>query len=138
MSRLKVRCMVCEICKELTPDELKENGEFVQTRKLGAVGFLKVLSLDMRELCKAGKPHQWEFEEGFEKEIHTLAKEIKDTKINIAKLDNSIEEYKKLIEDTKAKLEDIEQKDIEEERKVEELLEKLKEIAYIGDETLWS
>lgn len=136
--KMKVKCLKCEQVKELNSSELEEVGTFVENRKLRAVGFLKFLSLDMRELCKDGKEHQWEFEQEFDKQIHILAKDVKDTKgvVNSSKAEEI--ECLRIIEEITAKREMAKQRIIENEAKTQKLLENMKEIVYIKDETLWS
>jgi superfamily II DNA helicase RecQ len=93
---MKIRCLKCEEWKTLTTEELKEVGEFVKGRKLRAVHFLKYLSMDLRNPCSNGKEHVYEFEESFDKEIHKLAMDIKNSRIkntgNIGELLNKMRE----------------------------------------------
>lgn len=134
---MKIRCMKCEIVRELTKEELQETGEFVEKRKLRAVGFLKILSLDMRELCNNGKNHEWTFEDGFDKEIHSLAAEVKTTKGVVTAAQAEEIECARIIAETTAKMEAAKQRVIENEAVAHNLLSKMGEISYIKDETLW-
>lgn len=137
---MRVKCLKCQKLKELTSEELQESGEFVQKRKLGAVGFLKVLSLDLREdsLCANGKNHEFEFEEGFDKEIHELAANIKGAKSVVVASNAEEVECLRIIGEVTLKMEAAKQRAIENEEKTTKLLENMKEIAYIPDEGLWS
>lgn len=135
---MRVKCVRCEKIKELNTDELKESGEFVQTRKLGAVGFLKVLSLDLRDVCSNGKEHTWEYEPEFDKEIHNLAANVKTAKSIIKTSEDEILECERIIAEATARAELAKQRSIENGDKTDELLEKIREIAWIGDESLWS
>lgn len=137
---MKIRCIKCEQVKELNSSELQEVGTFVESRKLRAVGFLKFLSLDMREgnLCKDGREHQWEYDEGFDKEVHMVAKNCNNAEKGILDSEKEVSEYELKIGELIEKR-DIAQKVIETQK---ELLDKgreiLKEIAWIGDPKLWS
>jgi hypothetical protein len=133
-----VKCIRCEKQKELSPEELKESGEFVQTRKLGAVGFLKVLSLDMRETCSNGKNHEWEYEPEFDKEIHSLSTDVKAAKSVVKASEDEILECERIIVEATARAEAAKQRSIESGDKACELLNRIGEIAYIPDERLWS
>lgn len=137
---MRIRCLKCQIVKELTKEELLESGEFVEKRKLRAVGFLKVLSLDLREdsLCTNGKNHEWEFEESFDKEIHELAANVKNTKSIVVASKAEEVECDRIIAEMGAKREAAIKRAAENGTKVEELLGNMKEIAFIPDETLWS
>lgn len=135
-----VKCVKCEKVKELDSSELQEAGELVEKRKLKAVGFLNVLSLDLREenLCKIGKSHQWEFEPGFDKEIHAVSKEVKNIKDVISTSEKEIKECEKAIEEITIKMDVAKQRSIENGDKAIGLLDKIGEIAYIKDESLWT
>ncbi len=137
---MKLKCIKCEAVKELTGEELKEVGEFVEKRKLKAVGFLKVLSLDLREenLCTNGKSHVYEYDSDFDKEIHKLAADIKTAKNNLKASESEVVECERVINEMTLKMEAAKQRSIENGDKTIGLLEKMKEIAWIGDETLWS
>lgn len=135
---MQVKCLKCEVVKGLSTEELKEAGEFVEKRKLGGVGFLKVLSLDLREPCINGKEHIFEFEENFDKEIHKLAADVKTAKAVVIDSEKEIAESEKAIEELNAKIEAAKQRSVENGDKTVGLLEKMKEIAWIGDEKLWS
>jgi len=124
--------------KELTGEELQEAGEFVEKRKLRAVGFLKVLSLDLRDLCTNGKEHAYEYDSSFDKEVHVLAKDIKDAKDIVKTSEQEVIECERIIAETTAKADVARQRSIESGDKSLSLLNKLGEMAYIKDESLWS
>lgn len=136
--KMKVKCIKCEKAKELTQEELQEAGEFVEKRKLRAVGFLKVLSLDLRDVCTNGKEHVWEFEPSFDKEIHALAADVKNTKDVIVASEKEIIEYEKVINEMTTKMDVAKQRSIFNGDKSLGLLEKMKTIAWISDESLWT
>lgn len=135
---MKIRCVKCEKVKELDSSELKEAGEFVEKRKLRAVGFLKVLSLDLRDVCTNGKEHVWEFDPGFDKEVHDLAKEINITKGIMTSSEEEEAECINIIDEATARKEAATQRIIENGEKKKKLLEDMKTIAWIPDESLWS
>lgn len=135
---MKLKCMKCELIKELSKEELEEVGTFVLNRKLRAVGFLKFLSLDMRDLCKDQREHQWEFEPTFDKEVHSVAKEIADaiavvtaSVLEQQECDRKIAEFNKRKDEAKAKENESEQT-----KSAAEV--KLKEIAFLPDASLWT
>lgn len=135
---MKVRCVKCEIVKELTPEELEESGEFVLQRRLRAVHFLKYLSMDMRDLCKDGRNHEWEYENEFDKEVHQVSAHCIETeKVKVATT-NYIDEYRRIIVEYETKRDDAVKKVEECADTIMEDKKKLKEIAYLDDPGLWS
>lgn len=135
---MQIRCIKCDVVKGLSTEELKEAGEFVEKRKLKAVGFLKILSLDLREPCTNGKEHVFEFEENFDKEIHTLAADVKTAKGVVKASEAEVVECERIIAEANARAELAKQRSIENGDKSLNLLEKMKEIAFIPDEELWT
>lgn len=135
-----VKCMKCEKVKELTGEEMREVGEFVVRKKLRAVHFLKFLSMDLREdnLCTNGKNHEYEFDPRFDKEIHELAKVIKDTKDVMTSSEEEEAECIRIIEETITRKDVATARIIENGEKKQKLLENMKTIAWIPDETLWT
>lgn len=135
---MKMKCLKCNDIKDLSVDELKEVGEFIESRKLRGVAFLKYVSMDLRNPCKDGKEHQYEFEEEFDKEVHLVAKNINDA-------DKKIWDCEKEINDCDTKIAELIVKK-EEVIKIKEIQreilnggkDKLKEIAWIPDPRLWS
>jgi hypothetical protein len=137
---MKIKCLKCEKVKELTPEELQEVGEFVEKRKLRAVGFLKVLSMDLREenLCTNGKNHEFEFEKSFDNDVHLVAKNINDASSNIVSSEKEIVECESKIAEFIAKKEAANKMKDEQKVLLDKGKEILKEIAYIPDPKLWS
>lgn len=135
---MKLKCIKCEKIKELSSEELKEVGEFVLGRKLRAVGFLKFLSLDMRELCEDGKNHEWEFESEFDKEVHQLSTHLVETRKIKEDIMNKIDEYEESIKEYQEKIEVGKKKNEECASLIEGDKEKLRNIVYIDDPGMWS
>lgn len=135
---MKIRCIKCEQVKELNQEELKEVGTFVESRKLRAVGFLKFLSLDLRQVCKDEREHQWEFEESFDKDVHLVAKNCNDAEKETLDAEKEAAECEiKIAEFTAKKSDAIKNKEIQK-QVFEKGKEILKEIAFIPDPKLWS
>lgn len=135
---MKIRCLKCEQVKELNSSELQEVGTFVESRKLRAVGFLKFLSLDMRELCSDSREHQWEFESEFDKEVHLVSKNCNDAEKGILDAENVAHECELRIAEFMA-TKDVAYKVKETQKDVlEKSKQKLKDLAWIPDPKLWS
>lgn len=135
---MKLRCVKCEIVKDLAQEELKESGEFILNRRLRAVHFLKYLSMDMRDLCTDGRNHEWEFEGEFDKEVHQVSAHCIETEKAKSATVSDIAEYGNIIKEYETKRDNAI-------KKVEEYADvimgdknKLREIAYIDDPKLWS
>ncbi len=135
---MKVKCIKCELVKELDTEDLKEVGEFVEYRKLRAVHFLKYLSMDLREVCKDGRNHEWEFEEAFDRIVHEISARCNETeKVKIDKT-NEISECGKIIKEYEDKRDAaIEKVEVcANTIMADKML--LKKVAYIDDPGLWS
>lgn len=135
---MRLKCIKCEIVKNLTPEELNESGEFVLQRRLRAVHFLKYLSMDMREICTDGRNHEWEYESEFDKEVHQVSAHCIETGKVKNTAESDISECGRIIKEYEEKRDNAI-------KKVEECVDtitgdknKLKEIAYIDDPGLWS
>lgn len=132
-----VKCIKCEQVKDLNKEELEEVGKFVEDRRLRAVHFLKYLSMDMRELCKDGRNHEWEFEDTFDRIVHEISARCDETeKVKIGKT-NEISECGKIIKEYEDKRDAaIEKVEVcANTIMADKML--LKKVAYIDDPGLW-
>lgn len=133
-----VKCMKCDKIKELTKEELEEVGKFVEIRKLRAVGFLKNLSMDLRDPCKDEKEHQYEFTPEFDKEVHMVAKNCNDAEKGTLDAEKEMNDCELKIAELIGKKEAALEKRNQQKLLFEKGKEILKEIAFIPDPKLWS
>lgn len=135
---MKTKCVKCDLIKELNQEELQEVGKFVEGRKLRAVGFLKFLSLDLRDICNDGREHQWEFEPEFDKEVHLVSKNCNDAEKGMLDAEKEVVDCESKIAELIGKKETAQKTKETQKDMLEKGKEKLKEIAWIADPKLWS
>lgn len=134
---MKLRCMVCKTERERTADEVMQVGEWIDNKGLMGVDYLNRLSLEDGYTCNNQKKHKYEFSEDWDKEVHTVAKEVLDKGEEMAKsIARGVqleEQIKEMVKEKEEEAKKVNELDVV----CEELGKKLKEMTGNSKYEIW-